>query len=470
MKCWMFNLKSRIVSCTLFAMTIAVVAILTPPALGDDKLTPEEGLALRTTPVTKVFQQANPAVVNISTTSIVTMQDRRMGGLFDEMFDIPSFRRQYKTNSVGSGFFINSDGYLVTNAHVVDQSTECRITLADGTEVPGEQVAIDRDNDLAVLKIKAKKPLPFLRLGRSDDLMPGETVIAIGNPLGYQHTITAGIISALGRDLRMNDRTVYEGLIQTDASINPGNSGGPLLNILGDLIGINTAIRSDAQNIGFAIPINKLRGLLPEMLDVERLRQVQLGIHFDDDISSNVKTGVRIKQVDPNTAAAKAGVKAGDVVTAVDNQPTPNFLALFSLLARTPVGQQLKLDFHGDSPKSKSVELVLAEMPKADTAGMMHKFFGIKVREMNKGDCDRLSFRQPLGLIVVEVNTGTEAQRERLRPGDIITKFGGWPIASMEALGHLIEQVHANDVIPFQVLRMGDESSLRFEVALKARS
>ncbi|MCG8407466.1 MAG: trypsin-like peptidase domain-containing protein [Phycisphaerales bacterium] len=467
MRCLICNNNCRRLS--MIAGSIILAGIVHPPAAmgGEDTMHDVR----RVTPVVTVFRDASPAVVNLSTTKIVTVQSPfGMSSLFDEVFDFPALRRpmRYKTQSVGSGFLIHRDGYLVTNAHVVDRAAECKVTFADGTELVAEEVAIDRRNDLAVLKVNARKSLPYLKLGQSGDLMPGESVIAIGNPLGYQHTVTTGVISALNRELVFDEEHSYTGLIQTDASINPGNSGGPLLNVLGDLIGINTAIRGDAQNIGFAIPVNRLHDLLPVMLDIERLRRVEFGIHFDSGVRDNGRPGVRVKQVDPGTAAARANVNAGDVLIAIDNQPTPDFMQAFSLLERTPAGQSLKLDLVDPQGKQKSVEVLLADIPRQDAAKLMNRYFGVKVREMNRTDLRQLGLSRNVGLIVTSVERGSDASDAGIKRSDVIRKFGGWPVPTLDRLGHLIEQVERDDRIPFQVLRIGDRSYVR-DLVLKAR-
>ncbi|MCH8853078.1 MAG: trypsin-like peptidase domain-containing protein, partial [Planctomycetes bacterium] len=205
----------------------------------------------RRTLVVEAFEKTHGAVVNISSTRIVEISRSRSPlEFFFQDFDsfLGPRTRRYKSTSVGSGFVIHKNGYIVTNAHVVDRTTDVKITFDDQTSYDAEVVAEDRAHDLALLKIEPKSPLPVLQFGDSSDLMIGETVIAIGNPLGYEHTLTMGVVSATDRDLKLTGaRTgqpvVYANLIQTDAGINPGNSGGPLLNVLGQLIGINTAIR-----------------------------------------------------------------------------------------------------------------------------------------------------------------------------------------------------------------------------------
>ncbi|HKQ50493.1 MAG TPA: trypsin-like peptidase domain-containing protein [Phycisphaerae bacterium] len=427
--------------------------------------------AERVTPVVRVFKECSPAVVNLSTTAVVTVQPRiGIPDMFHEMFDFPTIRpRSYTTHSVGSGFLIHEDGYLVTNAHVVERAAECKAVFADGTELSAIAVASDPASDLAVLKVDAPKPLPFLKMGKSDDLMPGETVIAIGNPLGYQHTVTSGVISAINRELRFSSDRVYSGLIQTDASINPGNSGGPLLNIFGELIGINSAIRGDAQNIGFAIPVDRLHDLLPSMLDLERLRRVRFGLHFDSDGDHGSVAGVRVKSVDQDSPAAAAGVLPGDIVTAIEGKPTGQFMDAFGILSGAKTGRRLDLEVAREGGKRRKVEVLLAEVPVADNAERMKAHFGLTVRDLTAADLKRIGLRRPVGLLVTDVQRGTSAAEGGVERGDIITMFGGWPVTSLESLGQLIEQVTPRDRIPFQLLRVRGESFTRFELGLRAK-
>ncbi len=463
------NRRSLTVAALIAMLTAAVIAIANMAQANVD--TPNnDRQALRTTPIVRVFQQASPAVVNLSTTKIVELTSPiHRGGVFDDVFNFPTRRRprSYKTHSVGSGFLIHADGYIVTNAHVVDQAAECEVIFADGTKLDAVEVAIDRRSDIAVLKVKAKRPLPYLKLGRSDDLMQGETVIAIGNPLGYAHTITTGIISALDRELRFDRNLVYSGLIQTDASINPGNSGGPLLNVLGELIGINTAIRGDAQNIGFAIPVSKLFEKLPEMLDIERVRRVDFGVHFVGRANGTTR-GVRVGSVAPATPAAAAGVLAGDVVMAIDNRPTPTFVDAFGLLARTPPGSSVKLDLLRADGKRASVEVLLGVIPKQDAGRLMKRRFGIGVREFGEDDLKRLGLRRKIGLIVTSIERGAATMRGGPAQGDIVTKFGGWPVTTMDDLAHLMDQVKRGNRIRIQLLRIHGDHYVRFELVLEA--
>lgn len=427
--------------------------------------------ARRVTPVVVAFRKAKPAVVNISTTRVVTYQ-RSFGfdGMFDDIFGRPSpgGSRQYKTTSVGSGFVIHRDGYVVTNAHVVARTTERKIGFVDGAERPADVVAIDTENDLAILKVDTDKPLPFLKLGRSDDLMQGETVIVVGNPLGYEHTVTTGVVSALNRELYFSENVVYRGLIQTDAPINPGNSGGPLLNVLGEPIGINTAIRGDAQNIGFAIPVDHIHRLLPQLLDIERLRRVSFGIGFGSDVNNNGVAGVWVDRVAPGSPAEAAGFRRGDIVTEIDGHPTPDFMEAFGVLDDAPTGKGLAFRvFRGDG-HARAVELALAEVPKPDGEKLMVDRLGIRIRELTRRERRELGLRRSGGLIVMEIQPGSQAASEGVEPGDVVTKIGGRPVGTLDHVGHLLETYDRGDIIPVGIIRIGRNVSIHVELPLKA--
>jgi serine protease Do len=449
---------------TRLSIAVYLVIVHAATARGEPK-------AERMTPAVRVFKECSPAVVNLSTTTVVTVEPRvGIPDIFNEMFDFPTIRpRSYTANSVGSGFLIHSAGYLVTNAHVVERATDCKAVFADGTELSAVIVASDPASDLAVLKVDAPKPLPFLKMGRSDDLMPGETVVAIGNPFGYQHTVTTGVISALNRELRFRDDRVYTGLIQTDASINPGNSGGPLLNVLGELIGINSALRGDAQNIGFAIPVNRLHDLLPSMLDVERVRRVRFGLHFDNLESKEKIAGISVKTVDRDSPAAKAGIQAGDVVTAINGMPMRQFMDAFGILSAATTGHRLHLDVASGGGSPRGVEVLLTEVPQADSVKLMKQFFGLTIRDLTSDDLTKMGLRRSVGLLVTGVQGGSTSAQGGVQRGDVITMFGGWPVTSLEALGQLIDQVEPRDRIRFQLLRIRGENFTRFELGLRAR-
>jgi serine protease Do len=258
-------------------LRMVTIAQLLTIAFSGTVLASEEPAFDRRTPVVKVYEQTHQAVVNIAGERLVS-SSLWPGFEWPDIFDFGGPRYQKQVAVLGSGMVVHEDGYIITNAHVIKGSEKIKVVFSDGSEFEAKIISGDENKDLAVLKIQVNKKLPFIRLGRSNDLMIGETVVAIGNPYGYANTVTSGVVSAVGRDIQVAEGFWLRGLIQTDAPINPGNSGGPLLNINGELIGINTAIRAEAQNIGFAIPVDTLVDNLSHMLMPEELRRVRLGL------------------------------------------------------------------------------------------------------------------------------------------------------------------------------------------------
>src|SRR5262249_33233624 len=275
----------------------------------------------------EVVQHVGPSVVNITTETEV-----RQASPFEGLRGDPLFQRFFQdffdpgmprtAQSLGSGVLIDKDGHVLTNEHVVGGANHIKVTLSDRREFDATLVGADSNNDLAVLKIDTTEKLPWVAPGSSKDLMVGEPVIAIGNPFGLSNTVTTGVVSALDRSIRSDDRTFY-GFIQTDASINPGNSGGPLLNAEGTLIGGNTAIYQGAQGIGFAIPIDVARRVVDQLLAHGAVAPVWLGLELQDldprlhDAMELPRgtTGALVSGVDAGSPAARAGVRRGDLVT-----------------------------------------------------------------------------------------------------------------------------------------------------------
>ena len=436
--------------------TVLMALLLAAPAgalamAGPDDLAARQ--SQRRTPVVEVFQANRDAVVNIASTQIVEMRDPfGFDRLFDDFFEMPSRprTRQYTRTSVGSGFVIHTDGYIITNAHVVARTAERKAIFADGREFPAEIVATDPDHDLAVLKIQADRPLKILKFGRSDDLMIGETVIAIGNPLGYQHTVTAGVISALDRDLEFGGEKTLSGLIQTDASINPGNSGGPLLNVLGELIGVNTAIRGDAQNIGFAIPIDHLRQTLPELLDVERRYRFVTGLVID-----NRSKPPRVAGVATNSPAAEAGIRAGDLVTAANGHALHETVDFYIELLGRKAGDTIALTLDRDG-RNVASELVLAARPAPDALALARRKLGIAVEPLSIDIARQLELpgEGDAGLLITEVEPDGPAGSRGFQPQDIIIALDRHNATTVEELGQLLEYLDSDDAATLTVLRV----------------
>jgi serine protease Do len=457
------------------AIVLSAAMVLAPLTAAD---TPsrEESRQVRRTPVVEVFESARDAVVNISSTQIVTVRSP-FGGLgrgFEELFEhfdmpMPLLRdpfggdRQVRRQSVGSGFVIHPDGYIVTNAHVVARTAERRVTFADGREYDATVVAADPQRDLAILKIEpivgqagaesrsddapGGGGLPTLRLGRSDDLMIGETVIAIGNPLGYQHTVTSGVVSAVGRDLVFSSDFTLENLIQTDASINPGNSGGPLLNVLGELIGINTAIRGDAQNIGFAIPVDRLREVLPELLDIERRYRLIAGLHID------TLNTPRIIRVDAGSPAERADIRVGDVLLAVDGRPVREGIDYYIAMIGRNVDRPVALTLERDG-SSVDVDLRFEHRPLPDGRELALRRLGIELDDLHAEVARRLGLRPDVGVVIDALDPRGPAAQIGLQRGDIIVALGRHSVGSLEQVGLLLEHVGPAETVSVNILRL----------------
>jgi serine protease Do len=308
----MANTRAAILTLLLLAGTAHASAPETDPA--------------RRSRVVEAVERARPAVVNISAEQVVVQRpmpfpsDPFFDQFFRDFFD--SRPRRSTRTSLGSGVVVRSDGTILTNEHVILRGSRVHVTLADGREFEARVVGSDPDSDLAVLHIDAGRSLPYVALGGSDDLMIGETVIAIGNPFGLSHTVTTGVVSAVKRTLQTGGRT-YTDFIQTDASINPGNSGGPLLNILGELIGINTAIYGNAQGIGFAIPVDRARRVMDTLVSGRRAPEPEPNTLAWDLMGLDVREddgGLAVARVRSGSAADRVGVQRGDRILGLDGE------------------------------------------------------------------------------------------------------------------------------------------------------
>lgn len=444
-----------------FGLPFVLVFLITQWVTAADAQADDARRAARRTPVVDVYEASRDAVVNISSTEIVTVRSRRPGSIFEEFFDMPRHGRtqQLTRQSVGSGFVIHPDGYIVTNAHVVAQTTQRKVIFADGGEYEATIVAADESCDLAVLKVEAGVELPTLPLGRSDDLMIGETVIAIGNPLGYQSTVTAGVVSALGREIAITDELRFTDLIQTDASINPGNSGGPLLNVHGELIGVNSAIRGDAENIGFAIPVDQLRAVLPALLDVERRYRLVSGLRVD------TLAEPRVIEVRAGSPAERGGVRRGDVLLAIDGKPVREGVDFdIALLQRRP-GDRLRLTVgrggereaeRGGERELERVEctIELGARPAPDGMQLGRERLGVEIQPLSESMRRRLRLGRAAGLLVVSVEPQGPGSEAGVFEGDILLAIGRHYVTSPDDLGQILEMIDPGEVVAVRILRV----------------
>jgi S1-C subfamily serine protease len=315
-------------------------------------------------------ERVRGAVVNVSAEELVRIRVPSRGStgdLFADLFERPRYRRGYAVTSLGSGVIV-SRRLRLTNNHVVERGARFRVGLLDGREIIAKVVGTDPSTDLAVLKLETKERLPFVTMGRSDDLLTGETLIAIGNPFGLSHTVTTGVVSAVHRNFKAGEQTLFD-FVQTDASINPGNSGGALLDIDGRLVGINTAILGDRNaGIGFAIPIDRARRIAEDLIAHGEVREGYLGIAVDDlpakeDAPEGATGGVVVTAVDPGSPGAKAGVRKGDVVETVQGF-APQSAEEFRFRVRDlPIGGAAKLEL------SRRGQRVALTVPSVELAG-----------------------------------------------------------------------------------------------------
>ena len=339
----------------------------------------------RVTPIVKAYQQTKGAVVNIAGKRTVAAPGWFGGS--DPFGDIFGFRNQAEVAVLGSGVVVHENGYVVTNAHVIDGTDQIKVAFSDGNEAPARVVSADSDKDIAFLKIEADHKFPFIQLGRSEDLMIGETVIAIGNPFGYANTVTTGVISAKGRDIQVSQGVWLRGLVQTDAPINSGNSGGPLLNINGDLIGITTAIMSPSGGsvgIGFAIPIDTIADNLARMLVPEKLRRVQLGLVIGRMKTTGNISGLSVDSVVKNSPADKQGIKADDIIVKLDGKPVTGFLDFYVKMMDKEVGQPIVVEYIPAGKEAKGAKVAHIEMlarPLPDGKKLVQQFFQMEISE-----------------------------------------------------------------------------------------
>lgn len=396
----------------------------------------------RRTRVVEVVERVAPAVVNISAEAIVREADPFFGQLFS---------RRRRAESLGSGFVVAPNGTVVTNAHVIEGASRILVTLSDGRELDAEVLGFDRDSDVAVLKVGGSG-LTAVDLGTSADLMIGETVIALGNPLGLSNTVTTGVLSARGRTVPAESgERLFTDFLQTDASINPGNSGGPLVNLDGEVIGINTAIVAGAEGIGFAIPADRVRRIVDDLLRYGTLQPIWTGLRLlslDRELARRyelpLERGAIVEKIHPGSPAARAGFRTADVLLRVGNRKVSSKEDVMTAVYSVPVGTQVPMRVWRDG---KEVDLKLpVETPPTDL-GISHLAaqIGLFVEAVEGR------------VVIVGVRRGSAAERKGLDRGDLV----------LAANGQLIESV---DGLAREVLRALDRGGLLLVIRRGPRS
>jgi len=400
----------------------------------------------RNNAVVSAVQKVGPAVVNISSEYQVSTRRNPFSGFgMDPFFDSffkdfydPGIERRQKRTSLGSGVIIDGKrGFILTNAHVIAQSETISVALKDQREFQAKIVGVDPDSDLAILKIGNQEDLPAIAMGDSQDLMMGETVVAIGNPFGFSHTVTTGVISALNRSIR-TDSTVYHDFIQTDASINPGNSGGPLLNIHGELIGINTAIYAKAQGIGFAIPINKAKRIVTDLIQYGEVVLSWTGL-FLQDLDKNLAhyigvpadKGVLVKEIESGSPAMIAGIRKGDILLALDKIQIRSIRDYQQALKNVSVGSKIKITLLRDT-QQKTFSLTTSVFPENRALELADKLLGLLVEDLSPKNRQRYQISAKEGVVISKIAPQSYLADMGVDVGDVIRQMDDQTISSVE--------------------------------------
>jgi serine protease Do len=448
------SLSRPVRTCCLPLAVACLLAAAGTPAVASDRMTP----------VVKAVQGAKDSIVNIhGQKTLGAGEDASVRG------DTPR-----RVNGMGTGVVIDERGYIITNFHVVDGVQKIEVTLADGTTYIAQLLSRDPVADLAIIKIDAPSKLAVITIGTSSDLMVGESVIAVGNAYGYENTVTRGIVSALHRSVQVNDSQGYYDLIQVDAAINPGNSGGPLLNIDGEMIGINVAVRAGAQGIGFAIPADKAMGVAAKLLSVERLDKHWHGIVVRD--AETAEPGVVVSSVDKESPAAQVGLKSGDVITAVGTQEVIRPLDLERALLGRKTGEAVPLVVRRND-QSVKLTLTLGALPArpVSDADLPWDVLGVRLAPISAQQFKQLQAQSPKlaayrgGVSITEVRSDSPAARQHLRAGDVLVGIHVWETINNENVTWILTRSDLADIEPlkFYIFRGNETFYGHFTVAMQ---
>ncbi len=440
-------------------------------------------------------QKASPAVVNISTEKTVK-SDKSTGRMreffgqgpgpgpspfgpedpFKDFFEkfFGEMPKSFKHRSLGSGFIIDAEGHIITNNHVVEGSDKIKVKLVGGKEYQATIKGRDTKTDLALIQItNAPKDLPFLVLGDSEAIRVGDWVLAVGNPFGLSHTVTQGIISAKGRVIGAGP---YDNFLQTDASINPGNSGGPLLNLKGEVVGINTAILASGQGIGFATPSNLAKTIIPQLMTKGKVVRGMIGVQVQVVTPDLAKSfgmpepiGALVAEVNPGTPAEKAGLQREDIITEFNGHPIHEMNELPRMVAETAPGTAVTLKVLRQG-KEKTFNLTITELKEEKQAkaaggeGEESSPLGLTVKNLDQTLAQRLRLKETRGVVVMQVEPGSPAADAGFRPGDLIEEINGQAVGNMKDYQKIIGQMKKGTVARFFLKRQGRQQYLTVEI------
>lgn len=456
------------------AANVAAIAIPSPSQLSSE--------------FSKIAKMVEPAVVNINTETIIKSQNRErrrspFGGPQEDPFDfferffggpLDGPRRDMKTRALGSGFIVDKAGYIITNFHVVEKADTINVSLASGEEYKAKVIGKDEGTDIAVLKIEAKKELTVAKLGNSESMTPGDWVLAIGSPFGLEQTVTAGIISATGRSTSR-----YQRFLQTDAAINQGNSGGPLVNMAGEVIGVNTAILTPSgasAGVGFALPSNTAANIYNQLVKTGKVTRGAIGIQMQSANSATLRAmgapdgkGVVVSKVTPpDGPAARAGLKQGDVIREIDGRKLSDTFELSSVVAELPPGKTVTLKYLRDG-KEQTTQLTIDDrakiLPPEDGEPREESEpeqggtkLGITVQSLTPQQARDFDLQPDDGVIVTNVQVGSVADEAGLQPRDVIIQVNKTPIRSPEDLRDITARLKSNTEVLFLIKRFDRQS------------
>ncbi len=438
-----------------------------------------------------IVNRVEPAVVNIATTQVLERkaakkrrpqqqfdQDDPMQDFFDRFFDGRQDGPPQAERSLGSGVIVDKRGYILTNNHVVEQATKIQVQLSGSnqTKYTAKVIGVDEDTDLAVIKIEANKDLPTAKLGNSDGVQVGDWVLAIGSPFGLQATVTAGIISAKDRAGIGGAGHQFQRFLQTDAAINPGNSGGPLVDLAGEVVGINTAIITGSrgyEGVGFALPSTTAISVYNQIISQGRVTRGSIGVSFQEDLGTNTITlkelgapyGVVIMNVEPGSPAEKAGLKGGDVITSVNGTPVKTGNDLVNPIAQAPIGSKVKLSYVRDRAQKETTAIVEDRTRVFPTqAGRLSDQqgesapaeFGLRVDSLTPERAARVGMEGQRGVLVTDVEPASFADDLGFGRGDVITEINREPISSVDDYKRAVAKLKPGTNVVFKVLRRGD--------------
>ena len=435
-----------------------------------------------------IVNRVEPAVVNISTTQVMEKkpsakkrrapqqddQDDPMQDFFDRFFDGQGNAPPAAERSLGSGVIVDKRGFILTNNHVVDQATKIQVQLnGETTRYTAKVVGVDEETDLAVIKVDAGKDLPTAKLGNSDGVQVGDWVLAIGSPFGLNATVTAGIISAKDRG---GVGRQFQKFLQTDAAINPGNSGGPLVDMAGEVIGINTAIITGSrgyEGVGFALPSTVAINVYNQLISSGRVTRGSIGVSFQEEAGTNsimlkeygAQHGVAIMSVEPGSPAEKAGLKGGDIITTVNGQPVKTGNDLVNPIAQAPIGSKVRLSYVRDG-QTKETTATVEDRTHVfpNSAGRMNDSkedfapaeFGLRVESLTPERANRIGMEGQKGVLVAEVQPASFADDLGFARGDVISEVNRQPVNSVAEYKTAVSKLKPGQNVVFKILRRQD--------------